>query len=183
MGNLNCKKSSVAAPPPRRPAETPSAAAVDPVERSKPQPRPQPTEGGVGDDGGIVEEAATVPSSIEGDDFAIPVRVYLRPPSAPRIRAAAFFVHGGVFAHGDRDSHPTIARGLANLGLAVVTASFRNGDEAPHETNITMRDLRDVVDYARGRWGELPFGLVGSSSVSPGWKLQFNWNEISSKCN
>ena len=34
--------------------------------------------------------------------------------------------------------------------MAVVTASFRNGEEAPHETNITYRDLRDVIDFVQG---------------------------------
>lgn len=59
----------------------------------------------------------------------------------------------------------------------MVTASFRNGKEAPHRSNITMRDLRDVVDFVRGEYcggdiggddcsGGVPFGLVGSSSVS-----------------
>ncbi|KAL7536134.1 hypothetical protein ACHAXR_006936, partial [Thalassiosira sp. AJA248-18] len=33
-----------------------------------------------------------------------------------------------------------------------------------HKTGITMRDLRDVIDYVRNRWEDVPFGLVGSSS-------------------
>jgi len=45
----------------------------------------------------------------------------------------------------------------------VVTASFRNGQEAPHKTNITMRDLRDVIFHVKETW-DIPFGLVGSSS-------------------
>lgn len=77
-----------------------------------------------------------------------------------------FFIHGGIFTYGDCHSHPTIANALSCLGLAVVTASFRNGKEAPHRTNITMRDLNDVIDYVRERWRDVPFGLVGSSSVS-----------------
>jgi len=82
----------------------------------------------------------------------------------PSIKAAVFFVHGGIFAFGDRDSHSTISRGLANLGVAVVTASFRMGSEAPYKTGITMRDLKDVTKYVKGRWEGIPFGLVGSSS-------------------
>jgi len=110
----------------------------------------------------VEEEERTIPTSIEGDDFAIPIKV-LVPEDRP-LRAAVFFIHGGIFAFGDCHSHPTIARGLAELGLAVVTASFRMGKEAPRRTNITMRDLRDVIDFARERWPDLPFGLVGSSS-------------------
>ncbi|KAL9189966.1 hypothetical protein ACHAXT_009641 [Thalassiosira profunda] len=116
-------------------------------------------------DGAGVElqiSTATVPSSIEGDGFAIPIKAY-RPVNTP-IRSAVFLIHGGIFSYGDRESHPTIAEGLAKLGLCVTTASFRNGEEAPHRTNITMRDLRDVIDHTRGEWPDVPFGLVGSSS-------------------
>ena len=112
-------------------------------------------------------EETTVPSSIKEDDFAIPIKIHLPSTSnTTPIRAAVFFIHGGIFSFGDCHSHPIIAHALANMGLAVVTASFRNGEEAPHRTNITMRDLRDVVDFVRGRWKDVPFGLVGSSSVS-----------------
>ena len=104
---------------------------------------------------------ATVPSTIENDDYQIPINVYT-PNKSPR--AVAFFIHGGVFYHGDKESHPTISNGLAELGLLVVTASFRNGEEAPHATNITMRDLTDVIHYCKERWSGIPFGLVGSSS-------------------
>ena len=48
--------------------------------------------------------------------------------------------------------------------MIVVTASFRNGKEAPHETNVTTRDLMDVIHYCTTIYSELPFGLVGSSS-------------------
>ena len=105
----------------------------------------------------------TVPSSIKDDEFAIPIKIYT-PNNNKSIRAAVFFIHGGIFSSGDCHSHPTIAEGLANLGLVVVTASFRNGKEAPHATNITNKDLNDVIDYIRSRWKNIPFGLVGSSS-------------------
>jgi len=111
-------------------------------------------------------EETTVPSSIKDDDFAIPIKIHLPSTSSKNtpIRAAVFFIHGGIFSFGDCHSHPIIAHALTNMGLAVVTASFRNGEEAPHRTNITMRDLRDVVDFVRGKWKDVPFGLVGSSS-------------------
>mmetsp|Transcript_11020 Transcript_11020/g.25640 ORF Transcript_11020/g.25640 Transcript_11020/m.25640 type:complete len:313 (+) Transcript_11020:157-1095(+) len=105
---------------------------------------------------------AVVPSTIENDGYQIPINVYSYSPST--LRAVAFFIHGGIFYHGDKESHPTISNGLAELGLLVVTASFRNGEEAPHETNITMQDLTDVIHYCKERWSGIPFGLVGSSS-------------------
>ena len=116
---------------------------------------------------GVDVQESTLPSSIEGDDFAIPIKMYV--PNYKKngsIRSAVLFIHGGIFSFGDCHSHPTISEGLAKLGLAVVTASFRNGEEAPHKTNITMRDLRDVIDFVKKKWNDVPFGLVGSSSVS-----------------
>lgn len=121
-------------------------------------------------------EESTVPSSIENDDFEIPIKIFTPPQSSSnnnnnKIRAAVLFIHGGIFAQGDMNSHPTISHALASkLNLAVVTASFRNGHVAPHETNITYRDLQDVIQFIQKRFiiGEedVPFGLVGSSSVS-----------------
>jgi len=108
-------------------------------------------------------QETTIQSSIKDDKFAIPIKIIYTPNNKP-IRAAVFFIHGGIFSSGDCHSHPTIAEGLANLGLVVVTASFRNGKEAPHATNITNKDLNDVIDYIRNRWKNIPFGLVGSSS-------------------
>ncbi|KAL7527549.1 hypothetical protein ACHAWF_002221 [Thalassiosira exigua] len=115
----------------------------------------------------VVETDLSIPSTIDGDDFEIPVRAYLPdgPASLP-LRASVFFVHGGIFSEGDRTSHPLVARALAKMGTAVVAASFRNGEEAPHRSNITTRDLRDVANYCKRRWEGIPFGLVGSSSVS-----------------
>lgn len=106
-----------------------------------------------------------VPSSIDDDNFQIPIKIFTPTATANSThRAVVFFIHGGMFAFGDRDSHPTISHALCKLGLVVVTASFRNGEEAPHETNVTMRDLIDVVDHCVKTYKDLPFGLVGSSS-------------------
>lgn len=103
-----------------------------------------------------------IPSSIENDNFQIPIKTFT--PTTTTTRAVAFFIHGGIFALGDMHSHPTIANALSQLGLVVITASFRNGEEAPHATNVTMTDLNDVVDYCLRTYPDLPFGLVGSSS-------------------
>ncbi len=107
-----------------------------------------------------------IPSSIENDNFQIPIKIFTPATTTANTthRAVVFFIHGGMFAFGDRHSHPTISHALCQLGLVVVTASFRNGEEAPHESNVTMRDLNDVVDHCVQTYTDLPFGLVGSSS-------------------
>ncbi|KAL7493995.1 hypothetical protein ACHAWT_002835 [Skeletonema menzelii] len=105
----------------------------------------------------------SIPSSIENDNFQIPIKIFT-PKNTNKSRAVVFFIHGGIFALGDRHSHPTISQALCQLNLVVVTASFRNGAEAPHESNVTMRDLNDVADYCLESYKDLPFGLVGSSS-------------------
>ena len=108
----------------------------------------------------------TIPSSIENDDFQIPIKIF-EPHSSTDPRAVVFFIHGGIFVEGNRNSHPTISNALASqLNLVVVTATFRNGKDAPHKSNITMRDLQDVVEFSKNEWSNIPFGLVGSSSVS-----------------
>jgi acetyl esterase/lipase len=115
----------------------------------------------------------SIPSTIENDNFSIPIKIftpiinnnnYNNKKKKKKIRAVVFFIHGGIFALGDMHSHPTISIALSKLGLIVVTASFRNGEEAPHETNVTTRDLMDVIHYCTTTYNELPFGLVGSSS-------------------
>mmetsp|Transcript_19275 Transcript_19275/g.28757 ORF Transcript_19275/g.28757 Transcript_19275/m.28757 type:complete len:302 (+) Transcript_19275:73-978(+) len=109
----------------------------------------------------------SIPSSIENDKFQIPIKIFTpTTTTANNItkRAVVFFIHGGIFALGDMHSHPTISHALCQLGLVVVTASFRNGEEAPHKSNVTMRDLNDVVDHCLQTYKDLPFGLVGSSS-------------------
>jgi acetyl esterase/lipase len=111
-----------------------------------------------------------IPSSIENDNFQIPIKTFTPTPnttssSTTTPRAVVFFIHGGIFALGDMHSHPTISNALSSqLGLVVITASFRNGEEAPHASNVTMTDLNDVVNYCIRTYPDLPFGLVGSSS-------------------
>lgn len=118
--------------------------------------------GGLSLDVKVSTEISSIPSSIS-DDFQIPIKTFT-PTSATPPRAVVFFIHGGIFALGDMHSHPTISNALSQLGLVVVTASFRSGEEAPHESNITMNDLNDVVNHCLQTYNDLPFGLVGSSS-------------------
>ena len=125
----------------------------------------------------VMESTKSIPSSIKGDDFSIPIKIY-KPiigskKKKKKARAVIFFIHGGIFSQGDRNSHPTIAHNLvSSLNVIVVTASFRNGEEAPFHTNVTMTDLMDVSDFCREEFcskendDDVPFGLVGSSSVS-----------------
>ena len=105
----------------------------------------------------------SIPSTIENDNFSIPIKIFT-PIKKKKIRAVVFFIHGGIFALGDMNSHPTISVALCKLGLIVVTASFRNGEVAPYESNVTIRDLTDVIHFCTTEYSELPFGLVGSSS-------------------
>ena len=113
----------------------------------------------------------SIPSTIENDNFSIPIKIFTpiinnnKKNNKKKIRAVVFFIHGGIFALGDMHSHPTISVALSKLGLIVVTASFRNGKEAPHETNVTTRDLMDVIHYCTTIYSELPFGLVGVVSL------------------
>jgi len=154
MGNLNCKSpkgNNIIISPPKDFEQDSSSTTVSSDKNID-----------------VAVEETTISSSIEGDDFVIPIKIYL--PSNNNnitnipIKSSVLFIHGGIFSSGDCHSHPTISEGLAKLGLAVVTASFRNGEEAPHKTNITMRDLRDVIDFVRMKWKNIPFGLAGSSS-------------------
>jgi len=105
-------------------------------------------------------ELCTIKSSDDG--FPIPIKVWT--PPGPPPRAAVFFIHGGKFAEGDRESHSSVSLGLASLHFAVITATFRNGTDAPNSTGRTMRDLADVIGYFKKRHPAVPFGLIGSSS-------------------
>ncbi|KAL7457110.1 hypothetical protein ACHAXS_000395 [Conticribra weissflogii] len=123
---------------------------------------------------------STTPSSIEGDSFQIPLKIYQPKPKLqdPKPRAVVFFIHGGIFAQGDCHSHPSVATALAShseINLIVVTASFRDGSVATWKSGVWLNDLLDVCDFCKREFcdklksddgGSLPFGLVGSSSVS-----------------
>ena len=108
-----------------------------------------------------------VPSSI--DSFSIPIKI--RQPQHNNLKSIIFFIHGGIFTHGSKDCHPSIAEALAETNV-VVTASFRNGSDAPWKSGVTMSDLKDVIGWiekereVRDEWRGLLLGLAGSSSVS-----------------
>jgi len=115
------------------------------------------------------------------DGFSIPCKIWRaqktnnnneEPPTA-----AALFIHGGIFARGDLNSHPAVSRALSEtLDMIIITASFRCGDVAPHRTGTSLQDLMDVSRYFRSRVfssienkgttdkKKIPFGVIGSSS-------------------
>lgn len=109
----------------------------------------------------------SIPSSF--DSFSIPIKVH--ETKSHSTKSIIFFIHGGIFTHGSKDCHPSIAAALAEHNV-VVTASFRNGSSAVWKSDVTLRDLRDVLSWIekekqdRDEWKSLMVGLAGSSSVS-----------------
>jgi len=112
------------------------------------------------------------------DNYTIPCKLW----KSSHERAVVIFMHGGMFAKGDVNSHATISKALVDLGLVVITATFRCGSEAPHRTNKTMEDLFSVVKYIQSTYNNVPFGLVGSSSggfFALQYAFQYFQNDIS----
>lgn len=104
------------------------------------------------------------------DSFTIPIK--LHQPRHPKLsKAIILLIHGGIFTHGNRHCHPSIAIALAEHNI-VITASFRNGLEGDWRSGLTLSDLKDVLKWIererleREEWRGLMIGLVGSSSVS-----------------
>ena len=104
------------------------------------------------------------------DSFTIPIKLH-QPRHPKLLKSILLFIHGGIFTHGDRNCHPSIANALAEHNI-VITASFRNGLEGNWESGLTLNDLKDVLSWIererseREAWRGLMIGLVGSSSVS-----------------
>ena len=124
-------------------------------------------------------ETSAVPSSLPNDPFQIPIKIHQPSQFESKLKSIVFFIHGGIFTHGSMHCHPTIARSLTHLNNVVITASFRNGTEAPWKSGVTMSDLKDVLHWidrerqVRQEWSNCLLGLVGSSSVSGGhWLLR-----------
>lgn len=96
------------------------------------------------------------------DGYEIPCKVW-KPKG--RIRAAALFIHGGMFSTGDKESHSLISESLAaQTGIAIITATFRDGAETTYATGKSVSDLISVAKYMKRRYYNEPFGLIGSSS-------------------
>lgn len=113
----------------------------------------------------VKSELIFVPSQEDG--HPILCRVWTPPPSVA-LRGAVFFIHGGMFSKGSLNSHPRVSEALARrLGLAVITASFRDGSSTTYKSGKYMQDLKSIARYFRARHSDLPFGIVGSSSG--GW--------------
>ena len=102
-------------------------------------------------------------SVVASDGHCIEVMSYSPTPSSPV--AVALFAHGGCFHDGDCTTHPAVSKALAQMGIASVSSSYRQGANHPHPA--AQQDLTSVAKFARVRWPSLPFGVVGSSSG--GW--------------
>lgn len=82
-----------------------------------------------------------------------------------RIRAAALFIHGGMFSKGDKESHAMVADSIAAVtGTVILTASFRDGASTTYETGKSISDLISAAKYMQRRFYNEPFGVIGSSS-------------------
>lgn len=105
-------------------------------------------------------EEVTVKNAEDG--YEIPCKLW-KPKG--RIRASALFIHGGMFSKGDRDSHQAVTLSLAaQVGIAVMTANFRDGSMTSHSTGKTISDLQYIAQDMKRRYYNEPFGVVGSSS-------------------
>ena len=85
--------------------------------------------------------------------------------SDDRIRAAAVFLHGGIFSQNDKDSHSAVSEALVTeCGVAVLTADFRDGSSTTFESGKTLSDLKALVRHMKSKYPKVPFGVIGSSS-------------------
>jgi acetyl esterase/lipase len=82
-----------------------------------------------------------------------------------KIRAAALFIHGGMFSQGNKDSHSGVSQALVvQNGLAILTTTFRDGTVTTYDSGKSMSDLQTVAMYTKHKYSKLPFGVIGSSS-------------------
>ena len=98
----------------------------------------------------------------EEDGYEIPCKLW-KPKG--KIRACALFVHGGMFSKGDRESHQAVSCCLAaQVGIAVMTVTFRDGSVTTHSSGKSISDLKSAANEVMKRYYNEPFGVVGSSS-------------------
>ena len=84
---------------------------------------------------------------------------------ATKARAAAVFLHGGIFSRNDRNSHAPVSEALVrDCGLSVLTADFRDGSSTTFRSGKTLSDLKALVRFMKSKYPKLPFGVIGSSS-------------------
>jgi len=108
----------------------------------------------------VNREEVTVKNGKDG--YEIPCRLW-KPKG--RIRAAALFIHGDMFSNGDRESHSLVSESLAaQTGIAMITATFRDGSSTKYESGKSISDLIAVAKYMKRRYYNEPFGVIGSSS-------------------
>ena len=121
----------------------------------------------------------SIPSST-APSFSIPIKIHQPLNTANEInelKSIILFLHGGIFTHGSKECHPSIASALAESNV-VITASFRCGREAVWKSGLTLEDCKDVLRWIeqerenRAEWSGLMMGLVGSSSVRFSFELK-----------
>jgi pimeloyl-ACP methyl ester carboxylesterase len=114
----------------------------------------------------IVDDVDTYEFTVDNDDgYSIPCKLWTPSPSSRNIRAAALYLHGGMFSKGDRNSHSAVTRALVTeCGLAVLTANFRDGSTTKYSSGQTLSDLKRLTLYLKTKFPKLPFGIIGSSS-------------------
>ena len=97
-----------------------------------------------------------IPADAGLGSAACPVKVLVPPGSGP---GALFFIHGGGFAFGSRQSHERCARVLAlECGLSVLMPDYRLAPEHPFPAG-----LMDVIACLRGA-----FSATAGLGVDPG---------------
>jgi pimeloyl-ACP methyl ester carboxylesterase len=70
-----------------------------------------------------------------------------------------------MFTKGDRNSHSALTEALVvQLGMAIVSATFRDGSSTTYSSGKTLQDLISVTRFFRSGSNTLPFGLIGSNS-------------------
>ena len=116
----------------------------------------------------------SVPSSTT-PSFSIPIKIHeplqtSKDINANGLKSIILFLHGGIFTHGSKECHPSVAAALAESNV-LITASFRCGRDATWKSGLTLADCEDVFRWIeqekenRIGWSSLMLGLAGSSSV------------------
>lgn len=100
------------------------------------------------------------------DGPAGPVELAIDPPAEVRFLGLVCHPHplfGGTL---DNKVAQTLAKALRDLGCAALRPNFRGVGRSAgsHDHGIAeTEDMLAVLDYARGRWGDLPVALAGFS--------------------
>lgn len=100
------------------------------------------------------------------DGHTLELDLYL-PPGRPANAPTVLYLHGGAFVAGRRDDYPDRLIGLAALGVAVASASYRLAGVAAYPAQL--EDARSAVRWLRAHGAEYGLntdrvGVWGSSA-------------------